>query len=316
MTGQIVTYEGRAYTLPVPLAWKLEYACGVPCDSFWLELPWQEGEEEIYRKAVRFAAYEGEGRVFTGLIDEVEWTRDRKGSRVVLSGRNMAALLLDNEAEAADYSAATLADILTDHVIPYGIEVAQAADIPPCQNFSIASGSSRWKVVHDFVRYHGKLPPRFDREGRLVAAPFEDTKIRVLDDTVPVTSFQGRERRYGVLSEILVQDKKRKTAERVVNEEFTAQGGQARRILTMTGASGQRAMRYSGQFQLEQSEAGRRRVELTVPDLFFAWPGELLRISRTGCGENGLWRVLESVVTEDSAGRQTRLVLGEPDAAL
>jgi len=147
-----------------------------------------------------------------------------------------------------------------------------------------------------------------------VLSRFEDTVVKVLDDTVPVTSYVGRERRYGVLSEILVRDKKRQSVERVVNEAFKTQGGQAQRILTMTGSPGQRAMRYSGQYQLDKSEAERYRVELTVPDLFFAWPGELIRLSRTDCGDNGLWRVLESVVTEDLHGRQTKLVLGEPDS--
>ena len=316
MTGRIRTYEGKEYLLPAPLAWKFEYACGVPCDSFWLELPWQEGEEETYRKAVRFTAEEAGEPVFTGVIDEAEWTRDRRGSRVVLAGRSLAALLLDNEAEAADYGTATLADILARHVEPYGIECVQGEGIPPCQNFSVAGGSSCWQVVYDFVRYHGSIPPRFDLRGRLVLTPFEDQIIKVLDDTVPVTSFAGREKRYGVLSEIVVRDKKRKTEERVVNEEFSGQGGQARRILTMTGASGQRAMRYNGQFQLEKSESGRRRLELTVPALFFAWPGQLISMARTDCGDNGVWRVLESAVIQDADGGRTGLVLGLPDATV
>ena len=53
-----MTYEGKVFLMPTPLAWKFEYACGVPCDSFWIEVPWQKGEEEIYRKAVRFTAQE------------------------------------------------------------------------------------------------------------------------------------------------------------------------------------------------------------------------------------------------------------------
>ena len=313
MTGQILTYEGKVFLMPTPLAWKFEYACGVPCDSFWIEVPWQKGEEEIYRKAVRFTAQEAGEVVFTGVIDETEWTRDRRGSRVTLSGRSLAALLLDNESEAADYETATLADILAHHVTPYGIESLRDGEVPPCQNFRVASGSSQWQVVYDFVRYHGKIQPRFDREGRLVLTPFGDETVKVLDDTVPVTSFVGREKRYGVLSEILVRDKKRQTEERVVNEEFAAQGGQTRRILTMTGSPGQRAMRYSGQYQLDKSETGRRRLELTVPALFFVWPGELIQLSRADCGDNGIWRVLETIVTQDADGGRTQLLLGLPD---
>ena len=316
MTGEITTYEGKRYTLPEALSWKFEYACGVPCDSFFVELPWRAGEEEIYRKAVRFTAREEGKTVFTGVVDEAEWSLNRKGSRVTLSGRSMAALLLDNEAQAADYAAATLEDILRDHVAPYGIQTGEKAALPACQNFSVAAGSSEWQMLYDFVRYHGGVPPRFDREGRLVLVPFSNDGEKILDDTVPLTAYTGRERRYGVLSSILVRDKKRCQAEEVVNQEFRDQGGQARRVLTMSGSPGERAMRYSGQFQLDKSAAGRRRVELTVPALFFAWPGELIRISRTGCGENGLWRVLESAVEENARGRSTSLVLAQPDVVI
>ena len=316
MRAEILTYEGRRYSLPDPVAWKFEYACGVPCDSFWVELPWERGEEAVYRKAVRFFAWEGEQTVFTGIVDEAEWRQEEKGSRVILAGRSMAALLLDNEALAADYTAAALDDILKNHVFPYGIEVGERAAIPACQNFSVASGSSEWQVVYDFARYHGGVPPRFDREGRLVLAPMAQTGGKVLDDTVPLISLRGRERRYGVLSGVLVRDKRRQTAEEVVNLSFQQQGGRARRVLTMTGAPGERAMRYSGQFQLEKSEAGRRRLELEVPGLFFAWPGDLIEIRRSGWEENGLWRVMESVVKEDDGGSTTTLELGEPGAVI
>ena len=316
MTGEITTYEGKRYALPEALAWKFEYACGVPCDSFFVELPWRTGEEEVYRKAVRFTAREEGKTVFTGVVDEAEWSLGRKGSRVTLAGRSMAALLLDNEAQAADYAAATLEDLLRDHVSPYGISVGEKAVLPACQNFSVAAGSSEWQVLYDFVRYHGGVPPHFDREGRLVLAPFSDRTERRLDDTVPLTAYTGRERRYGVLSSILVRDKKRRQAEEVVNRTFQSQGGQARRVLTMSGSPGERAMRYSGQFQLDKSASGRRQVELTVPALFFAWPGELIRLAWTGCGENGLWRVLESAVEENAGGRSTSLVLAAPDVVI
>lgn len=316
MKAEIVTYEGRTYTLPAPLAWRLEYACGVPCDSFWMELPRQAGEESVYQKAVELRAYEGGERVFTGLVDEGEWTLDKKGSRVTLSGRSMGALLLDNEAEAADYAAATLEDILRDHVEPYGIRTGEKSSIPPCQGFRVTAGSSEWQVVYDFVRYHGGIPPRFDRTGRLLLTPLEGEKEKLLDETVPLTRIVGRERRYGVLSEVVVRDKRRRMAERVVNEDFRRQGGRARRLITMSGTPAERAMRYSGQFQLDKSASRRRRLEVTVPALFFAWPGELLRVERERDAGRGLWRVLESTVEENGRGGSTTLVLGEPDAVI
>ena len=316
MTAEIVTYEGRTYTLPDLLSWKLEYACGVPCDSFWIEVPWRQGEEEVYRKAVELRAWQDGKRVFTGLIDEAEWTLNKKGSRATLSGRSMAALLLDNEAEAVDYAAATLEDILRDHVTPYGIQVGEKSRIPACQDFTVTAGSSEWQVLYDFVRYHGGIPPRFDVDGKLLLTPVEEKNEKVLDETVAVTELTGREKRYGVLSEVVVRDKRRKKAERVINQSFYQQGGKARRLITMSGTPEERAMRYSGQFQIDKSEARRRRLEVTVPVLFFAWPGDLVRVSRDKGLGNGLWRVLETTVEQGARGSSTRLVLGEPDTVI
>lgn len=312
----VTCYDGRRYELPTALSWKLEYACGVPCDSFSVCVPWREGEQESYRKVVELEAWNGTEQVFSGVVDEVEWERGQRGRRVSLSGRSKAARLLDNEAVAADYTAATLGDVLRDHVTPYGIACQIEGEIPVCQNFSVSAGSSEWQVVYEFVRYHGGLPPRFDREGRLVVAPFKDTAGKTLDDTVPLLRLTGTERRYGVLSEVLVRDKKRQETDRVVNQTFLAEGGQARRVLTLSSSLGERARRYSAQFQLDKSMAQKRRVALVVPTLFFAWPGELIDIQRTDCGENGRWRVLEVVVEYDNSGGTTQLELGEPDVVI
>ena len=54
-------------------------------------------------------------------------------------------------------------------------------------------------------------------------------------------------------------------------------------------------------------------MELTVPALFFAWPGDLVRLERPGWGCNGLWRVREAVVTAGDTGGETALVLADPD---
>lgn len=310
MKGAIITCEGTHYELPELLAWRMEYACGVPCDSFWVECLFRPEDERAYQKAVRFYAVDQGKRVFTGVIDEVEWTQGKQGRRVILTGRSMAALLLDNEAEAADYSAATLEDILRNHVTPYGISVVKEERIPPCQGFSVSSGQSEWQVLYQFCRYHGGVQPRFDQEGRLVLAPFRGTE-KILGERVPVTHLAQTERRYGVISEVLVRNKSRKTTERVENPAFMAEGGRCRRVITSNGKLGTQAMRYSGRFQLDKSWGNRRSLTITVPTLFFAWPGDLIRMERTGW--SGTWRVRESVVTQDERGSATTLVLGPPE---
>lgn len=304
---------GRVWRLPALTAWRLEYTSGVPCDSFWLKCPWEPEGEPDPADWVSFTAEENGERVFTGVVDECRYSQSGKGAVLEVSGRSMAARLLDNEALGQDYGTATLNDILRNHVTPYGIEVAPGAKLPAVACFSVATGSSEWSVVYDFARYHGGVAPRFDRMGRLVLTGWPGGKEKIIGDQNPVTELRCRDRRYGVLSQVLVRDRYSGAVERVNNERFRARGGQARRVLTMPGRSNYRAMRYSGQFQLDKSAAQQTCIEVTVAQPFCAWPGELVRVERSRWPKNGLYRAAEVIVGMDEKGAWSRLVLAEPD---
>lgn len=316
MEWKLLLWNGNEIQLSSALEWRLEYTAGVPCDSFYAVFPWRPGTFAGAERAVELTVLENGACRFRGVVDEIEHRLDGTGGRLVLSGRGMAALLLDNEAEPADYLVVTEKDIIRDHVSPYGIEVAEEGSLPAVNRFSVSSGSSEWQVLYEYARYYGGVTPRFDREGRLVLTTFPDDPPKMIDEAAAVTKLVWREKRYGVLSEILVRDRSRQAVERVVNSGFLAEGGRRRGVLNTPSRSNYLAMRYSGEFQLKRSESQRRRVELTVPSLFFAWPGELLRLSRPDWGVSGIWRVLEARVEADEKGRRTTLTLGTPEALI
>ena len=228
----------------------------------------------------------------------------------------MAARLLDNEALSQDYELATPADILRDHVEPYGIRTEGGAALGPVSRFSVAAGSSEWAVLYEFARYHNGICPRFHREGRLILSPWADTREIALDDAVPVERLSCRVRRYGVLSQVVVRDRYQNQTEAVDNPAFQALGGRRRQVVTMPGKSQYQAMRYSGKFQLERSAAEQLRIQVEVPILFFARPGDLVRLERSNWGRNGRYRVAEAQVGQDENGGWTKLELAPPDVVL
>ena len=313
MTGYVIDHTGTRWQLPPLLAWRLDYTAGVPCDSFWLRFLWKQGDQADPRTWVEFQGEDQGARVFTGVVDECERTRDGGGEMMEISGRGMAARLLDNEALGQDYAAATLADILRDHVTPSGVETAPGASLPAVSRFSVAAGSSEWSVVYDFARYHGGVAPRFDRLGRLVLTGWEEGRELSLGDSVPVTRMVCRDRRYGVLSRVLVRDRYSGAVQTVDNGAFLAQGGMARRVVTMPGRSAYKAMRYTGQFQLDKSAAQLQRLEVEVALPFCAWPGDLVAVERSGWDRNGRYRVAQSTAGMDESGYWTRLDLAQPD---
>ena len=313
MTACVIGADQTRWTLPKLLAWRLEYTAGVPCDSFWVRCAWDVDNTARPEDWVRFEAeYEGE-RVFTGVVDECEVSITAQGRVLEVSGRGMAALLLDNEALGQDYQIATQKDIVRDHVRPYGISVASGTELRAVSQFSVSTGSSEWSVVYEFARYYGGVAPRFDREGRLVLAGWDDRTERLVDDSAPLISLTRRDRRYGVLSQVLVRDRWSGMVETLDNREFTAAGGQARRIITMPERSTYKDMRYSGAFQLDKSASEWKRMEVTVGQPFCVWPGELVTVRRSGLDWNGQYRAVEVTVGMDMGGRWSRMVLAPPD---
>ena len=310
MTGYLLTAGGGRIDLPPFTAWKLKRTESVPCDSFEGRCIWDSGLEPLLESAYRLIMEADGARRFTGLLDEYELGWGEAGGELLLSGRGLAALLLDNEAEGQDYQVATLADILHDHVEPYGIQVSYIASFPPVPDFSVETGASEWQVLYDFARYHGGIQPRFDVWGNL----FVDGAVRgqrlTIDDRSGVTGVRWRDRRYGVYSEILVRDRGRLGTQRLVNEDFARQGGRCRRVITMPGKSAYQAMRYSGQFQLDRSAEERFRVEVKLPGSWFCEPGDRVELALTRPALTGTWTVRETEAVMDGSGTGVKLTLG------
>ena len=309
MTGYLLSADGQRIQLPAWVSWKLRRTGTVPCDSFEGVCLWEGGPDPALSRADRLVLEENGLRRFTGLLDEYELHWDEKGSRLALSGRGLAALLLDNEAEGQDYVVATLADVLRNHVTPLGIALGQVDSLPPVNGFHVAAGSSQWQVLDSFARYHGGVEPRFDELGRLSVTRAAGQSVRIGDRT-GVIEAAWLDRRCRVCSEVLVRPRGLGQAQRVVNESFAAQGGRRRRVITMPRKSGYQAMRYSGQYQLDRSAAERQRLELTLAGDFLCRPGDRAEVSLTRPGLWGRWTVLETETLLDRQGLRTKLTLG------
>ena len=310
------TYDGRSVTLPQPLAWRLEYGRGSPCDSFWVKILWAGGGEDTLAAGYRMTVTHEGQTVFTGVVDECLCRWSGQGCTAELTGRGMQALLLDNQAEAADFGRATLSDILRRYVTPYGVALERWVDLPAVWGFSVTSGSSCWKVLYQFARYHGGVTPRFDRQGRLVLRGWDGGGSLVIGDADPVTDLVLRDRRYGVLSRVTVKDVSGWSRDTAVDWDFERRGGRAERVILVPKNTGYQARRYNAQFQLERSRAKARLIQATLARPFAAWPGDLVRLDRSGWQRNGTYRVQESRVTLGERGAETTLVLGDPNAVL
>ena len=114
MEWTMLCYDGTEYTLPTPVAWRLNYGLGTPCDSVWVKTLWSAGQESRLADGTRLRVTEKGETLFFGVIDECETQWSPAGCVAEITGRGLQALLLDAGYDSmvldALYSAADWAD--------------------------------------------------------------------------------------------------------------------------------------------------------------------------------------------------------------
>lgn len=308
MILRLETYDGEICQLPTLLRWDMEFTGAVPCDSLTATCPYDPDMAAVLPRAVRFTALQ-EGRVMLrGVVDAYEITLDRQGLLLSVEGRGMAALLVDNESEALSYERGLLREIISNHVSPYGIETRVDQDVTGSA-YAVASGSSQWKAIQGFTNRFGGFDPYFTREGVLVAGRLWGSGQTLrLDGSAPILSLRKREERYGVLSEVLIQDKIQGIDHRVVNETFSQRGGRRRHVLYMPRSSAD-ARRYTGEYQIAQSALEQLEIEAELPFPFAAFPGDRAELQLPRLQLAGTYEVVRARCRLDGEGERTNLVL-------
>ena len=198
MDAFLISHDGTSYELPSLLEWKFSYGCSLPCGAFEISFVYDKSMLSVLTRANRFRA-EHEGKtVFTGRVDDFEISISENGSLATVNGRGLAALLLDNEAEAAQYYSASLDTIMEKYVYPLGLtKVSISADVPP-QALTVESGESVWRVLEDFLWFGCGIKPRFLKDGTLLIGK-ETGKSFAFDGSSAFTKQALKRKRYGVI---------------------------------------------------------------------------------------------------------------------
>ena len=229
--------------------------------------------------------------------------------RLITDSRGMAALLLDNEAEAVTYQRAALSEILKDHAAACGVAWEPRGEVYGTGEYAVASGSSRWKAIEGFARRCG-LTPYFTREGVLCLRGAAEGRRLVLEEPEGVIEASYRDRRYGVLSEVTAVNRAKKLRQTVRNEAFLARGGSCRRVVYVPSRS-VNELRYTGRYQIEKSAEDARELTVTLTGSVDAEPMDRVELSLARLGVRGTFRVSETLHTLSASGETTELTLWE-----
>lgn len=288
MEVRIIDAAGAAYALPQLLRWEVSHGFCSPCDSFEAAFLYDAGALDALRAAVRLqACFEGE-TVFAGIVDEVEARADGSGAFAIVRGRGMQALLLDSEAESADYYNVDADFVLDKHARSFGVT---DIDFGGCAgkraSLSVRSGESHWSVVQRFAEFCLGTQPRFTPQGRLLLDGAHSGRSLTIDDKIPVTAQSFVQERYGVVRRAIVINRALGARTVVENADFAALGGMRERVVNVPRKTGFDAMRHSGVYQITRSGRDFVRCRLTLPQCFAAFPGDTVLLDNSPLGVRG-----------------------------
>ena len=310
MTGCVTLCSGGTVALPELLSWDIEHGFCSPCDSFEVSFLYSPEMFEPLEKAVRFKAEHSGKTVFYGVVDEFELSADASGCAAVLRGRGLQALLLDNEAESAQFTGAGADLILERYAAAFGLTDFDASGAETARSsLSVSPGDSCWSVIDAFARFGAGLRPRFSPEGRLVLDGERGGRDLEINARTAVSSQSFVQDRYGVISAAVVKNRVLGSEAVVENEAFLALGGMCRRIVNVPRKTAWDAMRHTGTYRIRRSAENFRSCTLTLPELFAAFPGDRAELKNTPLGVDGRFLVTSSRCWADGSGAGTVLRL-------
>lgn len=299
MTGIIKTYGGESYELPPLTKWRVSHTSGEACGDFEVSFLYSDKLFDLLDAAIRFSAYHEGETVFTGVVDELKVKYEADGLICTLSGRDMAALLLDNQVGAASFGTARLDDIIDRYVKPMGIQTIITAPVAAINQYSVSAGASRYDALADFTFYAAGLWPWFDCSGRLMIGRPADYRFIHLKEPV-AASF--RDKRYGVASHVNYMGTEFSGA-------FAVEGGVCTRYIPELSDKTYKTGERLAQLDLATTALERRTLTVAVPKVFAAMPYDFVKVTGFDPMRAEKYEVVEAESTYGPSGQMCVLTL-------
>jgi len=309
MIRAVITDGSGQWLLPVLTGFTLDTGLWDGCGSFQVEFPWDLSGCSALEQAQELTFLDEGQTVFVGTVDEVEMELGSRGRLCRITGRSLAARLLDNQAPGCEFAAAQLEEILRRYVTPFGITQVQADSLPPVSGFLAETGSSCWQVLAGFCRHSAEVRPRITADGTLVLRRHPTGKQIVITDSCGCTELCRRIQRYGRISRQILTNRVTGAAYVWDNEKFLAENGQSQRVTTQSGSL-IRATWRTAQQRIDDAEREREVLRITMPGGFLAEPGDTAKLQMSGLAVEGNYTVRWARTVLDGNGLRCSLELG------
>lgn len=152
-------------------SWSVSSDLLTPADGFQLDVFTQQDVDlpDYLHEGAPCELMLGRDRVLTGILDEYEHDISRRGHQIRLSGRDLAATLVDCSTPFVSLREASLNDVIDQIVKPLGIERVEirADQAGQRRRVQIEPGQTAWEALQQVAEANG-LWPWIEPDGRLV----------------------------------------------------------------------------------------------------------------------------------------------------
>lgn len=305
MKGYVTLAGGGTLALPEFTAYSLRHTDGTSADSFEVSFPTRTGVLAAVRKNRGFYCMDGSTVAFCGVIDEIEVSCDN-ACLTTLCGRGMAALLMDNQVEGAEFYNLDLDTVLSRYVRPYGISSISVQGGPwRTKLVRVGSGCTCQKLLQGFCLHAGAPRPRFLPNGTLCISAQANRYAIGSDD---ILTAARRFCRYGVKNRQKVLDLTARTARTAEDAALTALDIHAQGIATRSGAFTDLTERTAAQRLYENAEDADL-LELVLPGNHGAQPCDTVSVTLACVDTGGEFTVREVCRRFDGNSIKTELIL-------
>ena len=309
MTGTLRLCDGTRTALPPLLQWSIRLTDGDPCGSFTVCFAYEAAWLPVLRKAVGFTAADADGAVrFTGLVDDFAVRLDRRGALAEVSGRSMAAALMDEQVRAAEFVSAQLEDILRVYVRPYGVTRIDAQPMGQVANFAVETGYTCWQVLCGFCRHSADIFPRFTADGTLVLKKSAPARRAVIE-AEQVSACSYVQHRYGAAARQVMVNTRTGAQITAEDRELKAIGVSCTHVSGMTAGGKLRATWRTAAQRLADAAREVRGVTVQLTGPADILPGDEAELRLPELGAAGVLTVAAAEQCGDDTGVYTTLEL-------
>lgn len=215
MRYELTTVSENTLELTNPISVKINKDKDAPADSILIQFPLADinsyGNSIDDFKYIKVYNDEIQELVFDGIVDEQITEVSDDGLILEISGRSIAALLLDNEAVPTTYHMPSLKVIFERHVQPYGFIGYVGSDASFSSEFIVKKGMTEWDVLYKFCTEFLGIEPKITASRTIdVTERALDTPLTFSNEAQDIhyTYIGENLNRYNVISEVYVRTQK------------------------------------------------------------------------------------------------------------